>query len=890
MPANVVAILLVIAGLGIARIICRPLSQPLARALTIWLCAAVLHFLTAADPIITLGVTAILMAVLAPTAPPARVAFFLIAAPCLPDTLVWIMRPPGIENLGVVNQYKFAAIVVLLPLLSRKEVRQQPISLPEFGLFIYCLVTAATHGAATNLTSGLRFFLLDQVLAVLVPFVVIRRTIRDAQDFSVVLNAWVVVSVILASMALLATMKQWDFYRYYEPYSNFNQPIYRYGLQRIATTTSSHSLAYHLAAAVLIVEYFRNQSRLKLRSALYLQLLLLAGIFFSQSRGAATGLVIGLIVMLIMRIESAGLRRTGYGLIAICCAVGGAYLTLSDQTENDPYGTFKYRQELLETALEYILAHPFGDYNALLSPSFERLRQGQGIIDITNLYLLIALYYGIPITVVFIGIIAWPVFQLSKRPSGVAQRSGGLLPASAFSRPTAGMMTPTEARSARFARNAAGPLKQIGTSSFDGGEAGYKTTDIAVATRATIAGVIVGWLFLVVTTSDVGLTIHIGIVFAALAWSCLSRGRAAAQRRSQAHPAMRPARPTRGVQVPNWSSRRISMFDYAKGLGIILVVAGHAIRGLVGVHTSVPTYAIFLDHWIYVFHMPLFFFLSGLFIERSASRSLDLAVIDKVKSIAYPYFAWSIVTESLRFVSTPNQSFPDFWTIFVTPLGQYWFLYVLFIFSIAYIVLRKLKVDRALILLWSIFFFATGVLEINLGDWGVAYMSRLNILYFAVGAFVGPNILIWIFEGQKPYQLLISGAAALVILVVPAGSGPIDVNSLGFAWAFVGIFGALSIAKYLEATSRARLLEFIGQRSLEIFVAHTIFSSLTRVILKQFKIDKFEFQLIMVFIAGIAGPLLLLMLMERWRISYLFAATKSRARIGASEGVSVGAI
>jgi hypothetical protein len=32
-----------------------------------------------------------------------------------------------------------------------------------------------------------------------------------------------------------------------------------------------------------------------------------------------------------------------------------------------------------------------------------------------------------------------------------------------------------------------------------------------------LAGVLTGWLFLVATTSNVGLTIHIGIVFAALA-------------------------------------------------------------------------------------------------------------------------------------------------------------------------------------------------------------------------------------------------------------------------------------------------------------------------------------------------------------------------------------
>ena len=52
--------------------------------------------------------------------------------------------------------------------------------------------------------------------------------------------------------------------------------------------------------------------------------------------------------------------------------------------------------------------------------------------------------------------------------------------------------------------------------------------------------------------------------------------------------------------------KRIAYIDVAKGIGILLVVAGHNDLALVSPY---------LHRWIYSFHMPLFFFLSGYFFK-----------------------------------------------------------------------------------------------------------------------------------------------------------------------------------------------------------------------------------------------------------------------------------
>src|SRR4051812_17314369 len=72
------------------------------------------------------------------------------------------------------------------------------------------------------------------------------------------------------------------------------------------------------------------------------------------------------------------------------------------------------------------------------------------------------------------------------------------------------------------------------------------------------------------------------------------------------------------VPEPAASPTRVTWVDTAKGYGIILVVFAHAVRGLIAsdIMTWTPVTR-FVDAWIYAFHMPLFFVLSGFFLVRS---------------------------------------------------------------------------------------------------------------------------------------------------------------------------------------------------------------------------------------------------------------------------------
>lgn len=95
------------------------------------------------------------------------------------------------------------------------------------------------------------------------------------------------------------------------------------------------------------------------------------------------------------------------------------------------------------------------------------------------------------------------------------------------------------------------------------------------------------------------------------------------------------------VQNSGKKKKRIVSVDLIKGLAIILVVVGHAL-GAVTTNTVVPVPdSITLVHdWIYGFHMPAFFIVAGLFVERWSGRSVREAIGRKLYRLGAPYFVW----------------------------------------------------------------------------------------------------------------------------------------------------------------------------------------------------------------------------------------------------------
>lgn len=146
-------------------------------------------------------------------------------------------------------------------------------------------------------------------------------------------------------------------------------------------------------------------------------------------------------------------------------------------------------------------------------------------------------------------------------------------------------------------------------------------------------------------------------------------------------------------------SKHISAIDIAKGIGIICVVVGHCIPDASSGQIMDP-FLRNIFHIIYSFHMPLFFFLSGLFIKPIFSNQETVKFIKKrTVRLMVPYFFVGLAYLPFKMLLSSFANKPynmdDFWKIIigVNPDGELWFLYTLFMVAIGVAILLKNQIQ-----------------------------------------------------------------------------------------------------------------------------------------------------------------------------------------------------
>ncbi|MDO6782688.1 acyltransferase family protein [Neptunomonas phycophila] len=117
--------------------------------------------------------------------------------------------------------------------------------------------------------------------------------------------------------------------------------------------------------------------------------------------------------------------------------------------------------------------------------------------------------------------------------------------------------------------------------------------------------------------------------------------------------------------------------DYLKAIAIILVVFGHSYRFL-GFGIVDPKFY-FVDEIIYAFHMPLFFFASGVtFKSTSVFKQGFMAYqLNKVGVLIYPAIIWCFI-QSFFHINITNQYKCEEIHCYFLPYAQFWFVYILF--------------------------------------------------------------------------------------------------------------------------------------------------------------------------------------------------------------------
>ena len=322
--------------------------------------------------------------------------------------------------------------------------------------------------------------------------------------------------------------------------------------------------------------------------------------------------------------------------------------------------------------------------------------------------------------------------------------------------------------------------------------------------------------------------------------------------------------------------KRLAWIDIAKGIGIFLMVFAHTERGLVS--SSIlqeSSFVILLDRWIYAFHMPLFFFISGLLADRAVQSEVVPWVNKMLRTIIYPYFVWSILQTLLQMAASNSVnreiSTSQLWAITYHPVQQFWFLYALFMVMLTYFVSRKLGLSNSMFLIIAVLLYLCQVWKISFGGWGMLYIFRRHIIYFAVGAVIGRKSISLLLDRIKTIGLTISCLALFGFVTIAAY---FDWGQYTLAFPFIalcGIAGTIALAFICQKFDSTAFLEQWGKVTLQIYLVHTIASAVTRLVLQKVGIDNAVIHLILGTITGLYVPIYLVKYSQKFRLRYLFA-------------------
>lgn len=255
--------------------------------------------------------------------------------------------------------------------------------------------------------------------------------------------------------------------------------------------------------------------------------------------------------------------------------------------------------------------------------------------------------------------------------------------------------------------------------------------------------------------------------------------------------------------------QRIEYFDQMKGVAILLVVIGHVMQFSFGIPKSNVV------DMLSIFHMPIFFFVSGYFIYKESLTLKETAskCLSRARTLLLPYgvflLVWCIFSKS------------NIVDLLMSGGERYWFLNALFVISIIYI-LWGLIINRitnkymyiGLVLIPIIFIKLFVVLGYSIE---VICLSQLDTFakYFVVGLLcrkfeglfkaLSDNPLIyalsfmlfilqWFLTGRSNFFLITLGALGAIIVILQSLKN-VSVNSRILSW--FALMGRNSLAIYL---------------------------------------------------------------------------------------------
>lgn len=247
--------------------------------------------------------------------------------------------------------------------------------------------------------------------------------------------------------------------------------------------------------------------------------------------------------------------------------------------------------------------------------------------------------------------------------------------------------------------------------------------------------------------------------------------------------------------------RKIDWLTVLQGFSMLLVVIGHISLTNVPRDPSTPI-ATGIETTIYTFHMPLFIFISGwlfFFTCIGKEKTYKDVLVSKLKRLAVPFLTFTLVTTLLKMafpqlmhrVVDVEEIINTFVLFSSNPLGEMWFLVVLFELMLLYPVYKFVLNSKTA----SVIVLLAGVLLNRIAPSELLYFQLYRVCYMFPFFIVG--MMCCKYKWQK-YLNNIGALVLLAILFTACNVLELLPPALEIVTVFVGIFFSLSLCMMLS--------------------------------------------------------------------------------------------
>ena len=274
--------------------------------------------------------------------------------------------------------------------------------------------------------------------------------------------------------------------------------------------------------------------------------------------------------------------------------------------------------------------------------------------------------------------------------------------------------------------------------------------------------------------------------------------------------------------------KRIEWIDVCKGLGIFLVFIGH---------TNVSQLSRTLYDWIYSFHMPLFYMLSGLVFDKTKYNKFRKYINRRFKTLILPFFILNTILYIIAEVLNLDNVQPQATELLTGVLAMY-FIRVLFISEVWYYFINQIGnkpfyklVLIAVVIYISSFFKESSVLLRYI-------LPGLPLLYYGIGNIFKDSIKACVNNATARRLVLcfmLSVLFSLILLpyrkftvfmdIILALSGILSLISVGVLLQRTNFFSFVKVKTYIV---------FIGMNTLIVVAFHQIIYNGLAVIIDEF--------------------------------------------------------